>query len=438
MSILRTIAFLLTLLPPSPGRAQAEKDIWLEHSIEPTQPYVGQQVRYTLRLYQGISLDTLRLAPPAGALAEVRPLGEADVREVERDGRRYRLTEQRYAIFPFASGQTELRGGQALATRAGRPASADLKVEAPTVTLAVRPATSGETSWLPALALNLSESWSQSSSPPHVGEALQRTVRIEAQGLQAAQIPPLDITGPGFSAHRLPPTLLDRISPEGITGTREERWLIVPTAPGPLRVPPLVIDWFDTSRHAPARSELPPYLLDIAPAPAQPAPGTPPSSEPQPTTEAPVPAPPPHTEEPAAAPSFRIAVSALFGLLLVLALTALALRPRRKTKPLRALRAACRRNDARAAHTAALAWCRDLGMRGPLSLPALARHCGNPALAAALEELDRARFSPPKGTWRGDALRRLLQRQPTRATSPRDSGWGLVASNPGPLARPRL
>lgn len=438
MSILRTAVFLLTLLPTLQGRAQAEKDIWLEHRLEPTQPYVGQQMRYTLRLYQGISLDALRLEPPAGALAEVRPLGEPAVHEVERDGRRYRLTEQRYAIFPFASGQTLLQGGKALATRAGRPASADFTVEAPAITLDVRPAASANAPWLPATNVQLNESWTQTSGPARVGAALQRTIRIEVAGAQAAQIPPLDITGPGFSAHRLPPTLLDRISPEGITGTREERWLIIPTTPGPLRVPPLAIDWFDTNRHAPARSELPPYLLDIAPAPGQPAPGTPPSSEPQPTTESPVPAPPPHTEEPAAAPSFRIAVSALFGLLLVLALTALALRPRRKTKPLRALRAACRRNDARAAHTAALAWCRDLGMRGPLSLPALARHCGNPALAAALEELDRARFSPTKGAWRGDALRRLLQRHPTRTTSPRDSGWGLVASNPGPPARPRL
>lgn len=404
LKVLRILALAVVALPAH-VHAQTAQDIWLEHGFEPANPYVGQQVRYTLRLYQGVSLDDLRFAPPASALAEVRPLGEPGIDEREHNGLRYRVTEQHYALFPFASGPTPIRGGQALAKRAAT-ASPELTLDAPAFTLDVRPAASTGAPWLPATALTLSESGSQSSSPPRAGDALQRTVRIEAHGLQAAQIPPLELSGTGFTAHRLPPKLIDRNGPDGIIGSREETWLIVPTAAGPLNLPPISVTWFDTTRRATTRSELPAYTLDVAPATLPANADAASHAAPSPAILAPPPSPAPL--EPQASVSAVPTLAALAAVLLGVGLAPIAIRHHRNTAPLRALRNACRHNDARAAHAAALAWGRSLTREQPGNLPALARLCGDPRLAAALHELDHARFAASPLPWRGDTLCKLL------------------------------
>ncbi len=406
MSILLSLTLLLALLPVMHGHAQLGEEVWLEHSVEPTQPYVGQQVLYTLRLYQGVSLDSVRLVAPASPLAEVRPLGEHDIQEAERNGQRYRLTEQRYAIFAFASGQTRLQGGRALVTRPGMSASADLRFDAPRFVLNVRPAASTQAPWLPTTALNLSESWNQPTSPAHVGAILQRQIRIEAFGAQAAQIPPLEIAGPGFTAHRLPPVLEDHLAVDGITGVREETWMIIPTSPGQLQVPPVAVDWFDTSRHLQARSNLPSRVLGIAPLLEQPAIDTALMTETLPSDAV---ATSSGMNESPAPPLLHFVFASLCGALLVLSLAGLILRHYNQRATLRALRAACRSNDPRAAHAAALAWCRQLVPNQPPNLSLLGRQFTESNLSCELAQLDRVRFGAATG-WQGRNLLRALRR----------------------------
>ena len=53
-----------------------------------------------------------------------------------------------------------------------------------------QPASYSGRAWLPASDLSLSESWSQDlNDEVHVGDAITRTITVEADGLTSAQLP---------------------------------------------------------------------------------------------------------------------------------------------------------------------------------------------------------------------------------------------------------
>lgn len=411
----RWAGMLLGLLCACP-HAQAEKELWLEHDIAPERPYVQQQIRYTLRLYQAVGLDNVRFVPPSAKYAEVHQLADTGPREADIGGRRYRVTERHYALFPFTSGELAIESGKVLANRPGATDAAELAIEAPSITVNVQPASAQP--WLPAGELRLTESWSQKSASPRIGEALQRTIRIEADGLQAAQLPPITLSGTGFTAHALPPALEDRHEPEGIRSSREHTWLIVPTAAGALTIPPIAIEWFDVGKGANRRSTLPAYTLNVAPAAGE-ALETPTPNADEPAAASDQPA----TSTPdAQAPRDYHAPSAGTTLALILAIglvsaTFMLHRLRRKT-PLRTLRAACRRNDSRAAYLAALAWTRHTGRPTPMTLLSFARRLDDSDLAQALSALDRARFGASSEPWEGQALLVALRKGRWRKHAP--------------------
>lgn len=395
----RWAGMLLGLLCASP-HAQAEKELWLEHDIAPERPYVQQQIRYTLRLYQAVGLDNVRFVPPSAKYAEIHQLADTGPHEVDIGGRRYRVTERHYALFPFTSGELAIESGKVLAKRPGATDAAELAIEAPSITLNVQPASTQP--WLPAAELRLTESWSQKSASPRIGEALQRTIRIEADGLQAAQLPPIALSGTGFTAHALPPALEDRLEPAGIWSSREQTWLIVPTEPGALTIPPIAMEWFDIGKGANRRSTLPAYTLNVAPAAGKALDTSAPNAdEPAPASDQPGTS-TPDAQAPRPAPAASTTLALLLAIGLVSA-TVMLHRLRRKT-PLYRLRAACRRNDSRAAYLAALAWTRHTGRPTPMTLLSFARHLDDSDLAQALSALDRARFGASSDPWEGQAL----------------------------------
>lgn len=402
MTVRAVLSALLCLLCAT---ATADADVRLEATIDTARPFVQAQVRYTVRLYQAISLDQLEFQGPGAPFAEVHELGAPRIRETELDGRRYRITERDYAIFPFASGKLTLAPAQISAQARGQP----LTATAPSTVLDVRPAPPNSAPWLPARAVALTEE-PLPGSPLRAGEPVRRTVRIEAIGLEAAQLPPIEMASADFSAHPLPPVLSNRRTPEGIIGQREQTWLITPHRPGPLMLPAIALGWHDTHHDRPARAELPPRTLNVL----GPLPATTPEARfsAAPPREAP-------TRTQAPATSTPIATA---GLLLLTAAALLggitALRRHRRNAPLRAALRACRSNDPRAAHHAVLAWGRQLAPHLPPNLGALGHHLRDAPLANELARLDQACFGAI-APWKGRTLHDALRRHAKRKIAPR-------------------
>lgn len=359
----------LLVLPALPALAAPAADVaralLVEAEVDRAAPWVQSQVTYTLRAWQGSDLRELVLAGPQARLAEVRPLGPVAVREAERAGRRYRVHEQRFAVLPFASGDVEL-GGAHLASKppgSTRP----LRIDAPTITLRVRPvpAAADAARWLPADDVVLTETWSPAGGEATDAAPRLRRIRIEARGVEGAQIPELRPEIPGASVLALPPRLETHIEGTRVVGVREQDFQVIPLRPGPLAVPALELTWWNISAQTHAETQkvgagataiarLPARTFDVA-APAAP------SSE----------APPPWP---------RIAA-------LLLGLGGLALGLRRSAWW---LRLACHVADSARARDAALDWgARRFPTAPPRSLPELAARLPTSELGTALIALDR-------------------------------------------------
>lgn len=423
--IIALLAGALGLLAgPSPA---ASDPLILEAEIEPASMYVQAQARYTLRFYQAIDVRDLELHDPVLPLAELRRAGDDRIDEATRGGRRYRLTERRYVLSPFASGKLVLDGAHAtgsVASSGGASPGArePFRLDAPPLALEVRPIppAAEDGPWLPARSVTLTESWAPQLQAARVGEPLYRIVRIEARGLDAAQLPTLELSGPGFQAYPETPRLENRLEDGFNIGIREQGFRIVPTLPGEVVVPALQMRWWDVMTDRMQIAELSETRIHVSLGAAGPAPAVPVPERAPPVETLPAPPLPARLSNKSDALIF---VFALAGVAFLVGSCWLVFRAgqARRRSPLRALRHACRRNDAHAASEAILRWgAQRWPCDPPNSLGVLAGRLHDAQMRTAILELDRHRYGPPGAPWHPDALTAFsgeARPSPSRGTS---------------------
>lgn len=253
---------ILLLVSVTPGHAVSSQDLLLEAELIPTRLYVQAQGVYRLRFYQGVDVRDLRFAAPSARLAEIRPIGTGRVFEAQRAGRRYRVHERSYAVIPFASGPLQLVGAQVSGSLSGQRA---MRMQAPAQTLSVlpAPAVAGDAPWLPARALTLSEQWSAPADALRQGGTVRRRVRVEAVGVEAAQIPEQPLAVPGMMVHAEPAHLENRDAGNFNVGIREQAFSLVPLVAGNIAVPELQLVWWNAETDAPVVAALPARILHV-------------------------------------------------------------------------------------------------------------------------------------------------------------------------------
>lgn len=271
-----TEALQLTVLAaPAASAGGADQDVFLEIDIEPRDPYVQQQVRYTLRLFYAVTLLEGQLEEPAAEHIEVRRLGQdrSDQRSIA--GRRYNVVERHYALIPERSGTLAIppavfRGRAILPGRrstwigAGSPVAARGRE----IALQVRPRPDGAPEpWLPAADLVLEDASGEPPDNIRVGEPLTLTYRAKARGLGSAQLPDLEL--PSVQAADVyPDQPVARDGNEGawLVGERERKFAIVPHAPGSLRIPALEIRWWDVDSDSLQTARVAGRTVEVLPA----------------------------------------------------------------------------------------------------------------------------------------------------------------------------
>lgn len=393
----RLVAGLLLALWP--GFLRAAPALFVEATVTPNPVDVAAQAVYTLRFFQAVDFQQRRIRPPQARLAEIRPLDaapDAAARYSERviDGMRYRVWERRYAVLPFASGALAISGAVVSGRSAGGPA-AELAAPELTLTVAAAPPAAdwpAGASWLPARRVDVHEAPSATAEAAvlKLGDALVRTLRIEAEGLDAAALPELAVEAPGWRVHADPPVLANRIVGDSIVGVRSQRFHWVATSGGALALPPLRVDWWNVDARAWQRSALPARALTVI-GPVAPTAGPRRALDVLPA------------EEPARA--WLIGAAALLTLLFgwaALRRHRLRLAWRRRQARLRLLDA-CRRDSAREAREALLTWAGTRWPAGRFRSTTDVAAC-LPAATPAIRRLEAALYGRDQPTWRGDEL----------------------------------
>lgn len=237
--------FLLCVLP-----AMAQ-DFLIEADIDPAEVHVNAQAVYRLRVLHAVDVRELRIVGPSARLADFRQIGQERVFEAQRGGRRYRVHERSYAVFPFASGTLELSGAYA----SGRVAQGgSVRLNAPARPLTVLPVDieADGKPWLPANALSLSEQWTALADG-----AQRRVVRIEASGVDASQLPPLQIEADGMTVQAEAPRIENRFEGERNIGVYEQAFVMTPTRDGKIVVPAVQLHWWQVDADSAALATLP-------------------------------------------------------------------------------------------------------------------------------------------------------------------------------------
>jgi BatD DUF11 like domain len=247
---------LLVAVGPAPSGSGTDQSVLFEAELDQDSVYVQGQVILTLRLQQAINLEDRSITELKLENAFVRPLEQKSFQRT-MNGRPWLVHEVRYAIFPEHSGTLDIPA-QTFSGRESSPRrsffdmggggrSLRRTTESLQITVLPRPATFPDATWLPARTLTLEESWSTPPEQLRAGESATRTIRIQAEGLQGAQLPPVLFPATdGLKYYPDQPVIGDTESTTGLLGSRVDSAALVPTRAGSWQIPELRIPWWDT------------------------------------------------------------------------------------------------------------------------------------------------------------------------------------------------
>jgi hypothetical protein len=244
----RTEPITITVTAPTPEeQAEIERMVFFETEIGKDDLWVQEQLLYTVRLYYAADAVLFGDLPPAPRVenAVIQPLGDSRPGTERRDGVRYNLIEQRYAIVPQRSGTLaippETFAGAVRIAENGRTRRKNIRITSDGHQIDVRPQPESwpdGVPWLPARDLALSQSWS--GAPPRftAGEPVTRTLELFAKGVAASALPELSHGSPD-NARIYPdaPALDEGLAAGEFVATRIQSAVIIPEAEGSLTLP---------------------------------------------------------------------------------------------------------------------------------------------------------------------------------------------------------
>nr|WP_305121534.1 BatD family protein [Microbulbifer elongatus] len=246
---------------------------FLEVELDKDKLYVQEQLLVKVRLYTTVGLHDIATDPLQIPGAHIE---KVDEQRFERriKGVGHAVYELTYAVFPESSGELQIPALNYVAVTGRRdPFSLfnrnaqriRLRSEAKTVQVEPKPDSYSGSHWLPAASLGLVQSWSKDPEEFKVGEPITRIITLRAEGLRAAQLPPLPkLNIDGLKTYPDQPQQEDQPGSNGITGSRIETTAIVATKPGSYQLPAVTITWWDTKTGRQRATQLPAFRFNVS------------------------------------------------------------------------------------------------------------------------------------------------------------------------------
>lgn len=428
--------------------AQAPDYAYVEVELSEQQTYPQAQIVYTVKLYRATRFASASLSEPRlpGADAIIEKLGEDSSYDTVRDGRRFVVTERRYAVFPQRPGRFQFepisfqgqvaQGSRSLLFDYGaRGRLLRIQSQAPTLIVEPVPAEAQGLPWLPANSVTLSEEWSHDPDSVPAGEPVTRSIILTAQGQTAVQLPALTTAVPdSVKAYPDQAQLNDKPQRDGITAVRQEKVALVPGTPGLYELPAVKLPWWDVENRTLKYAELPARTIKVV----GPTGGTGPLTGAElAAAETALPEEVSSAETPAAQQSANpwpwISLGLLLGWTLSLALIWRQRNRQKDAAPVsedrqqsrskleKQLSAACRANNAQQAEAlllriAELTW----PEQPPRALHNVARYSSEP-LRDELLELEQHRYGPHADSWSGDKFWATYRKAPLKSSEAKAS-----------------
>ncbi len=257
----------------------AQQDIFLEAGTNKKEAFVQEQIIFTQKLYSAVNLSSFDPQPLQLQGARVELLSEFDY-QTRLGNRPYIVVESRYAIYPQQSGtlvipslkwSVGVSGGRRnifdpFANNSGRIH----RLASEAISLNIQPSPTNANPWLPASQLDIKQSWSTDPQAMRIGEPITRHIEISAHGLTAAQLPTIDLNDEASLRGRIKsyleqPQTEDEKNNDGIIGKRRISTALIPSEAGPLTLPAINIEWWNTQRKQWQTATLEAMNIDVKP-----------------------------------------------------------------------------------------------------------------------------------------------------------------------------
>ena len=424
----RTTPIAITVNPQTVSTG-GDDSVRFSLEIDKRDVYIQEQMVLTVTIEQAINLDGAEVTQLelSGAIVE-----ELTRRNFQRqiNGRLWRVTQLRYAIYPQQRGTLEipslsltarevLPGRSLLGARLGKR----FRLSEDAIAINVKPVPEdfpGDV-WLPAASLELAQSWSTPPESMEIGDSTTRTLTLAAEGLLSSQLPSITsmsdsgkITGIRLYPDQESSDQIERT--EGFLGQRTRSEALVASGSGSWTLPEGRVPWWNTETDSLQFAILPSTTISV---------GSPVVQSPvQPTAIA------AETQTTTATPVWLNAVAGL-GWLLALLFAYMLWRSRDRNasdvaidhteetlRPLlTAMKASTSQNDAPATRQLLLRWAA-LHYQQPVRTLDQLRGLCESALADEVSTLEAAIYSQSDEAWtRGAALYRAVRDEPKLGTT---------------------
>jgi len=271
----RTTPIAITVNPEVVS-AGGDDSVRFDIDIDKRDVYIQEQLILTVTIEQAINLDGAEVTQLAidGAIVE-----ELTRRNFQRqiNGRLWRVTQLRYAIYPQQRGMLEvpslsltarevLPGRSLLGARLGKR----FKLSKDAIQVNVKPVPEnfpGDV-WLPAVSLELRQSWSKPPDSMEVGDSTTRTLTLAAEGLLSSQLPSIT----SMSDHSKSAGI--RVYPDqessdqiertdGFLGQRTRSEALVASGGGSWTLPEVSVPWWNTETDTLQFATLPSTTISV-------------------------------------------------------------------------------------------------------------------------------------------------------------------------------
>lgn len=277
----------IEVVPALPVDQPENEPLYVRVDVGDVSPYAQSLVPVVVRIFDSLGLRQGRLSPPTAEGAVLTEDGAQRTYVKTVGGRRYGVVEQSFLMQPQRSGTIEINpvtveasvpgrsnpAASALPNLLGRSALTvlnyqDVTIRSRPVSVAIKPRPEGIAGWfLPARGVSLAQDWSPGQDKAQVGVVLTRTLRLTARGASPNQLPPIPLGEVDGVRQYADDSASERIMVDGIMGAELTKTIsVVPTRPGPVTLPAITVDWWNTQENRAARTELPAVILNVAPA----------------------------------------------------------------------------------------------------------------------------------------------------------------------------
>ena len=239
-------------------RKEINQLVFFEIDISKTEVYLQEQLILTRRLIYSNGVQLYNEIPGAPEIdnAVILTLGETKSGTTQRNGKKYGVVEQTYAIFPELSGAIEIPSVNITASvrlaEQGRISRKGVRVDTQAIKVTVKPIPPtfpAEKTWLPAQSVILSQSFDpRVTKNINVGDTLDRRIQIRIDGNTGSILPKLasDLPYQTFREYPQNPEIQDDTAGESVIGFRTEVSSILPLIPGNHIINAETITWWDT------------------------------------------------------------------------------------------------------------------------------------------------------------------------------------------------